>query len=140
MALNPTCVGRRYVGAPQIVDGADARAFAAAVGVGDRIDPVPTYAAHYLLAPIASLLFADGDVGLDLPRLVHAEQTFAFERRPHVGEALLPEGTIAKVESRRGLDFLELDLCAKDTDGLVVTRATSVFVIRAGGKPRAATA
>ncbi len=136
MALNPACVGRHYVGALQVVGAERARRFAEAIGSDGRAPgAVPTLAATYLLAPVVDLLFGDDEVGLDLARLVHAEQTFEFLRPPRLGESLLPEGTIARVETRRHLEVLQVDLCARDRSGSAITRATTVFVIRPGAPP-----
>jgi len=141
LTLNPECVGRRYRGTPQVIDAVRARAFATAVGsdsgaAGGELARLPSLAAVYLLAPVVALLFADAEVGLDLRRLVHGEQSFALLRPPRDGETLHPEGTIAAAEARRSLEVLRLELLATDADGDAVTAGSSLFVIRGG--PRGA--
>ncbi len=140
MALNSACVGRRYTAPPTVIPPDRALAFARAVDAPTALPApdlgrLPTLAAVYLLQPVVAQLFADREVGLDLPRLVHGEQAFTIGRAPRYGETLHPEGTIDSIETRRSLDVLRFELTARDDAGAVVTRGSSLFVIRrdAGG-------
>ncbi len=143
MGLSPDCVGRRYSAPAEIVDPARAAAYGAALLPAGTPDgrpapggprdtgPLPTYAAAYLLQPIVTQLFQDDSVGLDLPRLVHGEQSFTCHRPLRFGERLHPEGVITAVETRRQLDLLTITATARDDAGEAVVSGTTLFIIRA---------
>ena len=148
MGLSPDCVGRRFTAPAEIVDAARAAAYGAALlpsgtpdgqpapgGPADH-GPLPTFAAAFLLQPVVWQLFQDDSVGLDLPRLVHGEQSFTCHRPVRFGERLHPEGVITAVETRRQLDLLTFTVTARDDDGGAVISGTTLFIIRprpAGG-------
>ena len=133
MAFNPECLGRRYEAGPQIVDRERHRAYLNAVWQGadwEPSRPLATFASVYLLWPIVPLLFSDPEVDLDLPRLLHGEQDFWFDRPIRFGEQLTPSGEITRAEERRGMVFLELTCRGQDEDGRDVAHSRSLFLVR----------
>ncbi len=133
MAFNPECLGRRYEAGPQIVDRERHRAYLNAVWQGadwEPSRPLATFASVYLLWPIVPLLFSDPEVGLDLPRLLHGEQDFWFDRPIRFGEQLTPRGEITRAEERRGMVFLELTCHGLDEGGRDAAHSRSLFLVR----------
>ncbi len=134
MAFNPSCLGRRYSAPAQVVDREHHRSYARAVygGEWDPERPLACYASVYLLWPIVPLLFSDPEVGLDLPRLLHGEQDFWFDRSVQFGEELVPTGEVTRAEERRGMVFLELTCHGSDPNGAVIAHSRSLFLVRGG--------
>jgi hypothetical protein len=137
MGFNPDCLGKTYQADWQKVDRPRHRAYLAAVtGREDAPEPsrpLACFAAVYLLWPIVPLVFSDPEVGLDLPRLLHGEQEFWFERPAAFEEELLPFGTITRAEERRGMVFLELVCDGRARDGSEVAHSRSLFLVRGPG-------
>lgn len=135
VTFNPDCMGRRYTAPAQTVDRARHDAYRAAVLGGEWAPsrPLAGFAAVYLLWPIVPQLFSDPDVGLDLPRLLHGEQEFWFDRPVRFGEVLVPEGVITRAEERRGMVFLELTCHGRDAADAEVAHSRSLFLVR--GEP-----
>lgn len=133
--FNPECLGHRYTAPAQTVDRARHEAYRAAVQSGDwqPSRPLACFAAVYLLWPIVPQLFSDPEVGLELPRLLHGEQEFWFDRPVSFEESLLPEGVITRAEERRGMVFLELTCHGRDARGAEVAHSRSLFLVR--GEP-----
>ncbi|MHB1525477.1 MAG: FAS1-like dehydratase domain-containing protein [Candidatus Dormibacteria bacterium] len=134
MSFNPECLGRSYSAPPEVLDRERHRAYAAAVTGSDpppaTARPLACFAAVYLLWPIVPQLFSDELVGLDLPRLLHGEQEFWFERPLEFGETLTPEGSVTRAEERRGMVFLELVCHGRDSRGDAVAHSRSLFLVR----------
>ena len=134
MTFNPECLGRSYSAPPEILDRERHLAYAAAVTGQDPppelVRPLACFAAVYLLWPIVPQLFSDQQVGLDLPRLLHGEQEFWFERPLQFGEELTPEGSVTRADERRGMVFLELLCHGRDGRGEAVAHSRSLFLVR----------
>lgn len=134
MGFNPACLGRTYAADWQELDRNRHRAYLAAVtgtvGVPDPPRPLACFASVYLLWPIVPLLFSDPEVGLDLPRLLHGEQEFWFERPLDFDERLSPKGRISRAEERRGMVFVELVCDGSTADGTEVAHSRSLFLVR----------
>jgi hypothetical protein len=92
----------------------------------------PTYAAVYALGATASQLFQDEEAAVDLANLLHAEQEFAWDRHPEVGETVTSRARVAADVERRGIRFITFE-----TDVTVgaepVCRSRALFVVRANG-------
>ena len=127
-------VGRRYQAAGQVVDGAAAAGFAAAIAGGDEVfEPgsvPPTFAAVYCLFPTLYQLFTDTEVGVNLAGLVHGEQRFEWPSPVRPGDVVDATAEIAGVEEKRGMTFLTIDQQATRQDGAVVCRGRSLMIIR----------
>jgi acyl dehydratase len=132
MAIDPRHVGRRYGPFRNTVCAERIRAFALAVagGVpgyfgsahgephpysvdeeaarrsphGTLVAP-PTFGVTFAMEPFA-LACSDPELGLDLLRLLHAEQEFEHGVPVRPGDVLTTEGEIVEVRSKGSLDFM----------------------------------
>jgi hypothetical protein len=104
-------------------------AFARALGADPAAGVPPTYAAVYALGTTAPLLFEDPEAAVDFANLLHAEQEFAWERHPEVGETVTAHGRVVTDVERRGIRMitLETDVTAA---GEPLCRSRALFVIR----------
>jgi N-terminal half of MaoC dehydratase len=129
-------VGRRYSAPGQRIEPDAARAIARAIAGADNVrepDAVPpTFAAVYCLGPTLAQLFGDGDVGIDLAGLIHAEQSFEWPEPVHPGDVVDASAEITSVDTRRGMTFVRLAMEAvRPADQAVVCRGTSLMIVRA---------
>jgi hypothetical protein len=92
----------------------------------------PTYAAVYALGTTARQLFEDEEAKVDLANLLHAEQEFAWDRHPEVGETVTSRGRVSADVVRRGIRFitLETDVTAGADP---VCRSRALFIVRGSG-------
>jgi hypothetical protein len=104
--------------------------YARAIGADPADGVPPTFAAVYSLGATAPQLFGDDEAAVDFARLLHAEQEFAWERHPHVGETVISRGRVASDTSRRGMRFVTLETDTTDEQGSPVCRSRALFVIR----------
>ena len=125
--------GKRYDPVTVEIDAEHVAAFAWAIGADPAEGVPPTYAAVYCLGATAPQLFGDEDAAIDFARLLHAEQEFAWERHPNVGDKVTSQATITSDQSRRGLRFVTLETDSKDPDGAQLCHSRALFVIRGGG-------
>lgn len=135
MPFNLGCVGRAYSTMPEVLDRERHGRYAVAVGAAEDPSrefghPLACFAAVYLLGPLVSQLFSDPEVGLDVERLLHAEQEFAFERPLRFDETVAPTGVISSADRRRGMMFLEFRCEGRDRASVVVVSSRSLFVVR----------
>jgi hypothetical protein len=107
-----------------------AAAFARAIGADPKAGVPPTFAAVYSLGATAPQLFGDADAAVDFARLLHAEQEFAWERHPRVGETVTSSGRVVSDISRRGMRFVTFETDTTDEAGAPVCRSRALFVIR----------
>jgi NAD(P)-dependent dehydrogenase (short-subunit alcohol dehydrogenase family)/acyl dehydratase/putative sterol carrier protein len=139
-AHRPVRVGRGYEeksfhAPPQIVEKEHIAQFAAATNdpnpayeaEGDGLAP-PMLAVRYF-HPLAGLALTDGDIEVDLLRLVHGEQRLTFARPLRVGMVLCPKSRLESVEEKESgtlLTFKNRLLC----EGEVVAEGTSGYFVR----------
>ncbi len=111
------------------IEAAHVAAFGRALGADPAGGVPPTYAAVYALGTTAVQLFQDPDAAVDFANLLHAEQEFAWERHPEVGETVVSTGRVAADVERRGIRFItfETDVTAA---GAPVCRSRALFVVR----------
>lgn len=132
MAVDPRHVGRRYGPYRNTVCAEQIRAFATAVSGGvpgyfasapgnphpwsvdeeaARASPhgalvaPPTFGVTFAMRPFADAC-SDPLLGLDLLRLLHAEQEFEHGAPVQPGDVLTTEGEVVEVRSRSSLDFV----------------------------------
>jgi len=133
MAIDPRHVGRRYGPFKTTVCAERIRDFATAVaggtpgyfgaGSGDGAHPwtvdeeaarrsphgslvaPPTFGVTFAMQPFA-LACTDPELGIDLVRLLHAEQAFEYGAVVRPGDVLTTTGEVVEVRSRGPLDFL----------------------------------
>ncbi|HYM96491.1 MAG TPA: MaoC family dehydratase N-terminal domain-containing protein [Candidatus Sulfotelmatobacter sp.] len=122
--------GRSYAPVSFEIEPERAAAFARAIGADPAEGVPPTFAAVYSLGVTAPQLFADEEAAVDFARLLHAEQEFAWERHPRVGETVISQGRVASDTSRRGMRFLSFETDTSGQDGGPVCRSRALFVIR----------
>jgi hypothetical protein len=107
-------------------------AFARSLGADPADGVPPTYAAVYALGTTATQLFQDEEAAVDFANLLHAEQEFAWDRHPEVGETVTSRGRVAADVERRGIRFITFE-----TDVTVgaepVCRSRALFVVRGPG-------
>lgn len=131
VGANPVSVaGKEYPPVPFEIDGARVAAFARAIGADESEGVPPTFAAVYSLGATAPQLFSDPEAAIDFAKLLHAEQEFAWERQPAVGERLISQGRVASDVSRRGIRLVTLETQTEDAQAKALCRSRALFVIR----------
>ena len=105
--------------------------FARAIGADPNDGVPPTFAAVYSLGTTAPQLFMDEEAAVDFARLLHAEQSFEWQRHPEVGETVTSRGRVAGDSERRGMRFIRFETDTTDSSGARVCRSSALFVIRA---------
>ena len=156
MPIDPRHVGRRYgpfrhtVSAERIRDFAVAVAggvpghFGAASGdphpwsvdegaaalspYGALVGP-PTFGVTFAMDPFA-LACADPEIGLNLVRLLHAEQEFEHGRVVRPGDVLTTTGEVVEVHSKGPLDFMTVRSETRNQAGELVLVGRWTAVIR----------
>jgi acyl dehydratase len=155
MPIDPRHVGRRYGPFRNTVCAEQIRAFAVAVSGGvpgyfgtARGDPhpwsvdeeaarrsphgalvaPPTFGVTFAMKPFA-LACSDPELGLDLLRLLHAEQAFEHGAPVRPGDELTTVGEIVEVRSRGPLDFLTVrtETTSGTGERVLVARWTAVI-------------
>ncbi len=143
--LSAVLPGRGYLLAePYLVEREKIREFAAAIG-----DDAPYYrnvlaarAAGYpdVLAPptfpivvtmrVTEQLLSDPDVGIDVRRLVHADQRFEFGRPVHAGDVLSCTLEVTQVRSIAGNALVSTQARVVCSEGSPVATAESTLLVR----------
>jgi acyl dehydratase len=155
MPIDPRHVGRRYGPFRVTVCAEQIRSFAVAVSGGvpgyfgtasgdphpwsvdeeeARRSPhgalvaPPTFGVTFAMKPFA-LACSDPELGLDLLRLLHAEQEFEHGAPVRPGDELTTVGEIVEVWSRGPLDFLTVrtETTSKSGERVLVARWTAVI-------------
>lgn len=145
MALDPAFVGRSYPDAAGYIVGRQkVREFAEAVGAGDAVhrDPGAARAAGHpdLLAPPTfaavvalrswAVVLDNPDLGLNVDRVVHREQSFTHHRPVHAGDELVATLHVDEIRTLAGTDVLTLRCEIADEAGNPVSTARSTLVAR----------
>ena len=130
MTLNTSLVGKTYPRIAFALVAEQVAAFAAAVGHPGAGVP-PTFATVPELAAGLVNVLADPDLGLDLSRVLHAEQEYEWARPLSIGETGTARASIEEIRSRGGLEFLTLRTELRDEAGQVVVVARSRLIVRA---------
>jgi hypothetical protein len=131
MPLNASLVGKVYpaLAFPLVPDRI--AAFAASVRhPGDGVPP--TFATVPELATGLTNVLADPDLGLELSRVLHGEQEYAWARALRPAETVTAESAIEEIRSRAGLEFLTIRTELRDEAGAVVVEARSRLIVRSG--------
>jgi len=132
MPVDTTLVGRTFPRtAPYTVTEERVRAFAEATGGTYAAgEPVPA-TFPIVLAFGAMNAFLD-EVGVELSRIVHGEQRFAYERSIVPGDELAAALTVASLRQIGGNDIIGTVSELTDATGSVVCTATATLVHRGG--------
>ena len=130
MAVDPAIVGRRFPPTrPYAVSEERVREFAAATGATYDGGPVPaTFPIVLAFEAMNGFLAAES---LELSRIVHGEQRFAYRRPVRPGDVLTATLTVAGVRSIGGNDIISTSSEIVDAAGDLVCTATATLVHRA---------
>ena len=131
MPVDPSLVGREFPApAPLTVTSDRVAAFAVAVGhPGD--DVPPTF--PIVLAFDAMMAFLDAE-GIDLHRIVHGEQRFAYVRPLAVGDELSATLTVTGLRQIGGADIIATTSELADATGAVVCTGKATLVHSSGAE------
>jgi hypothetical protein len=132
MPVDPSLVGRAFPApAPLSVTAERVTAFAAAVGHpgGGEVVP-PTF--PIVLAFDAMQAFLDAEA-IDLHRIVHGEQRFAYARPLAVGDELTATLTVTGLRQIGGADVIATASEITDASGAVVCTGKATLVHSSGG-------
>ena len=122
--------GRTYPAVKFEIERERVEEFARAIGADPADGVPPTFAAVYSLGATAPQLFGDEEAAVDFAHLLHAEQSFEFDRPPRVGEIVTSRGNVASDTERRGMRFIRFESETADSKGARVCRSSALFVIR----------
>jgi len=146
MAVDASVIGTEFASTTLTVDAGRLRFFAKAIGETDPVyvDVAAARAAGHPDLPVPpSFLFgieleqpnpfawAD-DLGIDLRRVLHGEQSFTYHSMAYAGDVLTASPRIKDVYSKKGgaLDFIVKESTITRADGSLVAEATTVIVVQ----------
>jgi hypothetical protein len=131
MPVDSSLVGRQFPPTePRAVSEESVRAFVEAIGGEyDGGAAPPTY--PIVLAFDAMNAFLEAE-RIDLFRIVHGEQRFAYERPVRPGDVLTATLTVASLRQIAGNDIIGTTSEITDADGTLVCSTSATLVHRAG--------
>ena len=131
MPLDPGLVGQTYPPTrPYSVTAESIAAFDAATGGDGNAEVAPaTY--PIVLAFEAMQAFLDAE-RIELHRIVHGEQRFAYERPVVAGDVLTAVLTVASLRSIGGSDIIGTTSQITDADGALVCTGSATLVHTGG--------
>jgi acyl dehydratase len=89
----------------------------------------PGFAATFAIQPFA-VACSDPALGVDMLRLVHAEQEFELLEVIHPGDVLDTVGEITSLRERGSLDFIEVTTTSTNQRGAVVVKGVWTAIVR----------
>ncbi len=127
MPVDESLVGRTFPPVPaHEVTAESVAAFAASVGA--QPDPVPpTYPIVAAFDAMNAFLAAEG---IELHRIVHGEQRFAYTRPVRVGDTLQVQLEVSSLRQIGGNDIIGTTSRVTDADDQLVCTATATLVHR----------
>ncbi|WP_433674770.1 FAS1-like dehydratase domain-containing protein [Microbacterium gorillae] len=149
MSVNPDLVGREFPPtAPYLVGREKVREFARATfaTAAQHVDPEAARALGYadVVAPptfamviqdrTMQQLLALEDSGIELHRLVHAEQRFTYSRPIVAGDELVAQLAVTGIRTLGGNAMVTSEATITDADGAHVVTATSVLLVGGGAE------
>ncbi|GAB3602832.1 FAS1-like dehydratase domain-containing protein [Microbacterium aureliae] len=149
MPVNPELVGRAFPAtAPYLVGREKVREFSRAVFADDpqHLDPAAAQALGYadVVAPptfamvvqdlTLQQLLAEPGSGIELSRVLHAEQRFRYTRPIVAGDELTAQLTVTGIRTLGGNAMVTSDAEVRDAAGEHVVTATSVLLVGEGEK------
>ncbi len=131
MPVDQSLVGREFPPTrPHVVTAEHVAAFAAAAGADYSGGAAPaTY--PIVLSFDAMFAFLDAE-GIELHRIVHGDQSFAYERPIVPGDTLSATLGVKSVRSIGGNDIIGTRSEIRDADGALVCTTTATLVHRGG--------
>jgi len=143
MALNRELVGKSYSGSgPWLVDAAHVREYAVATQSDNRRYLDPQTAGGIVAPPIYGVvvgqsaveqLLLDPELGVDTPRLLHADQQMRFGQPMRAGETLHCAAVVVGIGDKRGGETLDVASRVRGENGRLVYDALVGIFIRADG-------
>jgi len=156
MAIDPRHVGRRYGPFRSTVCADRIRDFAVAVAGGvpghfgatdgephpwsvdeeaaarspyGALVAPPTFGVTFAMHPFA-LACTDPEIGIDLVRLLHAEQEFEYGAVVRPGDVLVTTGEVVEVRTKGALEFMTVRSETRNQSGAVVLVGRWTAVVR----------
>ena len=126
--MNAAATGKIYPDAHFIVDPARVAAFRDVFHEPSGVPATFMTAAEFTVIPEVA---ADPELGLDLSRVLHANQEYEFRRPLEEGEALVIRSRIEAIREMGGNGFLVLVTELHEPGGEVVCIARSTLIERA---------
>lgn len=128
--VDQSLVGRTFPPSPEYdVTAERVAAFARSTGTPwAEGDPAPPTFPIVVAFTAMRALMDDPDVGIELQRVVHGEQRFAYERPVVVGDVLTATLTVDTLRSLGGADVIGTTSAVTDADGAVVCSARATLV------------
>lgn len=148
MPVNPELVGRAFPPTPPYLVGREkVREFARAVFADDpqHTDPAAARALGYadVVAPptfpivlqdlTLQQLLAEPDSGIELSRVLHAEQRFRYSRPIVAGDEITGQLSVTGIRTMGGNAMVTSETELTDATGAHVVTATSVLLVGEGG-------
>ncbi|PUA82592.1 FAS1-like dehydratase domain-containing protein [Nocardioides currus] len=130
MPVDQSLVGREFPPTSQReVTREHVDAFASALGAGPDGTVPPTYPIVLAFDAMNAFLAAEQ---IDLFRIIHGEQRFAYERPVRVGDRLTATLTVASLRQIGGADIIGTSSLIHDADGSLVCTAKATLVHTGG--------
>ncbi len=131
MPVDQSLVGREFPPTqPYRVSAEKVRELAQAIGqaTGSREEPVPATFPIVMAFEAMNVFLAD--VGVELHRIVHGEQRFAYERPIRVGDELTASLSVASLRQIGGNDIIGTRSEIRDAAGDLVCTTSATLVHR----------
>lgn len=103
---------------------------ACGVGFRDIVAP-PMYAAVYS-APAIFAIMNDAEVGMDVPRNLHASQRFVWSEPVCAGDVIFTEATVAEIIERNRKAFYVFETISANQHGQETVRGVWTNIVRLG--------
>ncbi|PWN02004.1 hypothetical protein DJ010_15845 [Nocardioides silvaticus] len=127
MPIDADLVGREFPPTrPFVVTDEEVATFAAATGAGTERVPA-TFPVVVTFRALLDFLEAER---VDLARIVHGEQKFAYERPVVVGDELTATLAVTGVRQIEGTDIVRTSSAITDADGALVCTAGATIIHR----------
>ncbi len=126
MPVDESLVGREFPATPAFeVTEAGVTAFAEALGTTYTGQVAPTYPIVLAFDAMSAFLSAEQ---IDLFRIIHGEQRFAYERPLRLGDRLTVTLTVASLRQIGGADIIGTSSAILDAEGALVCTAKATLV------------
>jgi acyl dehydratase len=128
MPIDPSLIGRAFPPTPPyLVTETDVASFASATGAGTQRVP----ATFPIVVTFRALLDFLEVEQVELARIVHGDQKFAYERPIVIGDELSATLSVTGLRQIEGTDILRTTSTITDADGALVCTAGATIVHRA---------